>query len=281
MFFPFLRHDRLLCIFIVLNKQKKSKDNNRPVIIFLSPSKTMGRVPSRTDVPSKPPPFIEDARELYGRIQKLPPKWWSSFGGLSPVKAQETWEIYQAPFSPQAPAGLLYTGTTYQGLAPELWSKDTVQRAKEQLYIFSALFGILPFDGGLQPYRLDFKMPSGKMDLPPLMSYWKHKVQALLQESVENKGAVNCASGEFLPLIKGWKGLITPEFREWRQDKAGRGRWQNVSTFSKKARGSLASWCLREGISRTEDIRGFDVDGYAHNTQDFSAQDWVFTRMAP
>jgi cytoplasmic iron level regulating protein YaaA (DUF328/UPF0246 family) len=267
-----------LCIFIVKKNLKKSKEINRAVIIFLSPSKTMAKAPCRTDVPPIKPPFEDAAAQFYQTLQKLTQNWWAKEAGLSPAKAQETWDIYQKPFAPQAPAGLLYTGTTYQGLSPVNWSGPTIERAKSQLWIFSALFGILPFHGALQPYRLDFKMPSSKMGLPPLMGYWKPKVAGLLQARTEAEGGVNCASGEFLPLIKGWDGVITPEFREWRKDKKGAGKWQNITTFSKKARGTMAAWILREGIENPEDIQAFDQEGYRLNTQDFSPDDWVFTR---
>mgnify|MGYP002700741001 FL=1 len=69
--------------------------------------------------------------------------------------------------------------------------------------------------------------------------------------------------------------MITPVFKDF-----SGGTYKVLSFFAKKARGSMTSFIVKNRISRPEDIKSFDVDGYVFNTA-FSTEDqWVFTRKS-
>ena len=69
--------------------------------------------------------------------------------------------------------------------------------------------------------------------------------------------------------------MITPVFKDF-----SGGTYKVLSFFAKKARGSMTSFIVKNRISKPEDIKSFDVDGYVFNTA-FSTEDqWVFTRKS-
>jgi len=51
-----------------------------------------------------------------------------------------------------------------------------------------------------------------------------------------------------------------------------------ISFFAKKARGRMAAWLLQNDVRQPNDLRDFDVDGYAFNSALSSGQTLVFTR---
>ena len=53
-----------------------------------------------------------------------------------------------------------------------------------------------------------------------------------------------------------------------------------MSFFAKKARGSMASFMIRQRIDRADGLKDFRTDGYRFNASLSSDTEWVFTRKA-
>jgi len=215
--------------------------------------------------------FLPEAQALYQILSQKGEEKWIEAAGISPALAQETSKLYQKPFSPAFCAALGYKGSTFQGLSPDIWTLKIWKKANKTLRIFSALYGLLKPLDLIQKYRLDFSSKSKALGLPPLMSYWKKILLPHLGKITAGKKIINCASSEFNPLIQGLEGVITPRFLEWQK-----GSYKQISTFSKKARGTFASWLL----SQEEDVplESFNLEGYKFNSKDFPKEHWVFTR---
>ena len=69
--------------------------------------------------------------------------------------------------------------------------------------------------------------------------------------------------------------VITPVFKDY-----SNGTYKILSFFAKKARGSMATFIVKNRITKPEDIKQFDVDGYVFNDSFSSEDKWVFTRKA-
>ena len=69
--------------------------------------------------------------------------------------------------------------------------------------------------------------------------------------------------------------LITPVFKDYNN-----GTYKILSFFAKKARGSMASFIVKNRISKPEDLKDFHEDGYSYNETYSSENEWVFTRKA-
>jgi len=86
---------------------------------------------------------------------------------------------------------------------------------------------------------------------------------------------INLASNEnSKALLGGIEGrIITPQFKEIRD-----GVPKVMSVFAKKARGMMTRYIITNKISDPEQIKDFDVDGYAYNPALSEGDNWVFSR---
>ncbi len=175
-----------------------------------------------------------------------------------------------------------FNGDVYQGLDAAKLSEEEMDYAQGHLRILSGLYGILrPLDS-IQPYRLE--MGTSWTITPAknsLYKYWKSTVTDQLKadiEAVDAKFILNLASQEYAKVVD-FKSLglpiVTPDFKEERGDK-----FQMISFFAKKARGLMARYAIENKISTTEELMGFDYEGYHFNESlsDLSKNKWVFTR---
>jgi len=93
-----------------------------------------------------------------------------------------------------------------------------------------------------------------------------------------NKTLINLASLEYFKAVKPdlLPGrVITPVFKDYKN-----GAYKILSFFAKKARGSMASFIIKNRIGKPEDIKAFDIDGYRFNDDLSNEDSWVFTRKA-
>ncbi|MGB6034648.1 MAG: peroxide stress protein YaaA, partial [Cryomorphaceae bacterium] len=69
--------------------------------------------------------------------------------------------------------------------------------------------------------------------------------------------------------------VVSPDFKEERGDK-----FQMISFFAKKARGLMAKYAIENRVTKAEELKGFDSEGYHFNESlsDLSKNKWVFTR---
>ena len=58
----------------------------------------------------------------------------------------------------------------------------------------------------------------------------------------------------------------------------GRGRFMQRATAAKAARGSMVRWCAERGIGRVDDLRAFDVGGYAYDGERSDADTLTFVQ---
>ena len=67
--------------------------------------------------------------------------------------------------------------------------------------------------------------------------------------------------------------MITPEFRDLKN-----GEYKIVQFFAKKARGLMVRYAIDNSISKPEDLKNFDYDGYTFNSKLSHTDKWVFSR---
>src|SRR5699024_3713761 len=92
----------------------------------------------------------------------------------------------------------------------------------------------------------------------------------------KNKVLINLASQEYSKAIRMKDveaDIIDITFREWRNEK-----WTFISFNAKKARGAMARYIIREKIENVNDLKGFDLDGYAFHEELSSERELFFTK---
>ncbi len=177
----------------------------------------------------------------------------------------EGWNVEEA-----APAIELYNGLAFRWLKQvEGWNKGLGYGSKH-VRILSALYGAVAPDAYVKPYRLDMLRPL-RVDGKSLKAYWKAEWTELFKEG---ETVVNCASDEFSTLLDrsryNWVGV---EFYE-RKD----GKLKQHSTTSKKGRGLLVGFAMREQVTDVKQLEAFREDRFAFDAELSTPNRLVYVR---
>lgn len=256
-------------------------------MILLSPAKTLDFESKGPVEEYSEPLFPERAAYLASKLKKMSARKLKSMMDISEDLAQlnaQRYREWSLPFTPSNAKQAVYAfkGDVYVGMNADSFSKTDMKFAQDHLRILSGLYGMLrPLDL-MQAYRLE--MGTSWAITPKtnsLYKYWK----TILTEEIKNELAttnskflLNLASQEYAKAID-FKQIevpvITPEFKEERGD-----TFKMISFFAKQARGMMAAYAVKNKISESEDLKGFDADGYTFNERlsNIGKDKWVFTR---
>lgn len=177
----------------------------------------------------------------------------------------EGWKVAEA-----APAIELYNGLAFRWLKQvEGWNKDLGYGSKH-VRILSALYGAVAPDVYVKPYRLDMLRPL-RVNGKSLKAYWKAEWAELFEKG---ETVVNCASDEFSTLLdRSRYNWIDVEFYE-RKD----GKLKQHSTTSKKGRGLLVGFAMREQVTDVKQLEAFSEDGFTFDAELSTPEKLVFVR---
>lgn len=256
------------------------------MLVCISPAKKLDWDPVENQGLTQPD-FGKEALSLAKTARGLTLGDLQKLMDISPDLARlnrDRFRAYAADPDPEhlRPAALAFAGDTYQGLMARDFSGADMDYAQKHLRILSGLYGVLrPLDQ-IQPYRLEMgsrlKTRRGKS----LYDYWGKEISKALNATSSETGSktlVNCASQEYFGAVdlKALKlDVITPKFLELKDSKA-----KIVSFFAKKARGAMARYVVQNRIENTDDLQGFNLDGYAYQADQSTPNEPVFMRDYP
>jgi len=232
------------------------------MLVVISPAKRLDW--AERDVEMTSPELQADAVRLSKTAKNLTLGELRKLMDLSPDLARLNRDRFQAfEAEPSAelvrPAALAFAGDTYQGLEADTLDQDEMRYAQEHLRILSGLYGVLrPLDA-IQPYRLEMGSRLKTRRGTSLYDYWRTDLSKMLNTQAEAIGTV-----------------VTPVFMELKDGKA-----KIVSFFAKKARGAMARYMIQNRVETAEDIKGFDLGGYAFQPDLSEGDRWVFLRDYP
>lgn len=141
--------------------------------------------------------------------------------------------------APTAAAWQIYTGVLFDAMDAGSLSDAQLQRAEQQVMIFSGLFGATGFTDRIPAYRLSMDVsldPLGR-----LASYWKKELAAPLADRVGDQLVVDCRSASYVNAFKpaAQQTLMVNNFT------VKEGQRKVVTHFAKHARGELTGMLLR------------------------------------
>ena len=252
--------------------------------LVISPAKSLD---FETQVPTEVftnPFFIEKSKIINKSLKKLSPKELSDLMAISDKLAELNWQRNQDrnfetnAISAQArQAVFAFNGEVYTGLDAYSIPSENFEVLNDKVRILSGLYGILkPFDI-IEPSRLEMgkKLKVGKNE--NLYQIWKPLVADFLNKEMnENEVLINLASTEYFSAVdtKLLKlKIITPEFKDYKDDKL-----KIISFFAKKARGLMARYIVDNNIDSVEDLKMFNVEGYAFDDSLSTNEKYIFTR---
>ena len=177
----------------------------------------------------------------------------------------EGWNVAKA-----APAIELYNGLAFRWLKQVEGWNEGLGYGSEHVRILSALYGAVAPDAYVKPYRLDMLRPL-RVDGKSLKTYWKAEWAELFEEG---ETVVNCASDEFSTLLdRSRYNWVDVEFYERKE-----GMLKQHSTTSKKGRGLLVGFAMREQVMDEKQLEAFAEDGFAYDAELSTPEKLVFVR---
>ena len=179
----------------------------------------------------------------------------------------DRFQKFQDKPSSNATTQAIYTfkGDTYVGLKAENFTKDDLLFAQQNLLIISGLYGILrPLDG-IQPYRFEMGTKIDLNGYKSLYEFWMDPLFAFMKNrgTSDKNQVLNLASEEYSKVLnfnKLGSNLITPIFKTEKN-----GALKTIGILSKRARGMMANYVIKNKIKDYEDVCEFSEDGYVYS----------------
>jgi len=256
------------------------------VLALISPAKRLDLSPSPWGAHATQPALLDQSQRLVACCRKLTPPDLQGLMSISEALAElnfQRFQDFQTPFTAQnaKPAALTFAGDTYAGLNASEFDQADWDFAQGHLGILSGLYGLLrPLDL-IQAYRLEMGTRLANERGKDLYAFWKERLTALVDERTaghSDRRVINLASKEYIKAVDPRalaESGVSIAFKEERG-----GALKVIGLFAKKARGTMASWMIRERLEDAEGLKGFTELGYGYREDLSSEVEWVFTRAS-
>ena len=255
------------------------------MLLLLSPAKIQNFEPQDVIKKFTQPQFMDEAELLITKIKELSLSELAKLLEVNSSLAQLNVDRHfnwQRPFTSKnaKQAVFVFNGEVFHGLDAKTLSTENLTYLQSHLRILSGLYGILrPFDL-IQPYRLDvstrLKTDAGNN----LYVFWGNKITETLNKSIKASGGsqtlLNLASGEYMKSINRkllQANVIDFDFLQYKNDE-----YKPIVMYIKKARGMMVRYVIENRIDNTEDLKGFNAEGYWFSPQLSTENKFVFTR---
>jgi len=256
------------------------------MLFLLSPAKSLDYETPLTGQPHTAPLFVKQSKELIDVLRTRSPQHIAELMTLSDKLSALNVARYQAWSSRATPknarqSALAFDGDVYGGLDAKTLSADDLAWAQDHVCILSGLYGVLrPLDL-MQAYRLEMgtrlATPKGK----DLYQFWGTQISGYLNTRLRSDISpvvINLASNEYFKAVdtKALKARVVEcVFQEGKG-----GQYKIVSFFAKRARGLMARYATTHRLVQPEQLRAFDLEGYAWAAAESTPARLVFRRQA-
>jgi uncharacterized protein len=253
------------------------------MIVLLSPAKSLNEAPLEFEASVSEPRLTRETAALLKVMKRKKPKDLMALMDIS----QGLGELNRARFvgfdaQTPLPAAMMFDGDVYTGLRMRELDADGIAFAQDHIRILSGLYGLLRPMDMIRPYRLEMGTGLKTTKGDTLYEFWGPKIAKLLMDDLKalgDKTVVNLASIEYgrAAVNKNLKAeVIIPRFLELKDNQA-----RTISFLAKKARGLMARYMIDHRLTRPEDLKGFDSEGYQYRADLSKGADWVFARPQP
>jgi cytoplasmic iron level regulating protein YaaA (DUF328/UPF0246 family) len=226
--------------------------------------------------------FLKQAETIQNTLKKKKPKQLMELMAISEKLGDLNWQRnqdWQLPFNAKNARPAIYTfdGEVYTGLDVYSLSADKVAVLQDKLRILSGLYGVLKPLDLMQAYRLEMDTSIKIGTKKNLYEFWKKSVTDYLNSELNKEELfVNLASNEYFSAVDTKKlkvPVITPEFKDYKD-----GKLKMISFFAKKARGLMVRYIIDTNAETIDDLKGFNYEGYAFDSNLSEGNKLVFTR---
>ncbi len=249
------------------------------MISIISPAKSM-------DFHSKAPcteftnlPENSKTNLIVQKLQSLSHDQIATIMGVSDKIAELNYQRFQSfQTLPEKQALFAYTGDVYKNIDSFSFTDKELQFAQKHLRIASALYGLISPLDKIKAYRLE--MVSRLPTLAPkgMAKFWQEHITKQLNlelKTHKNNFLINLASNEYSAAISPAllnSSIINIHFREVQN-----GIKKNIALNSKRARGMLADYIIRNAIDLPNDIKSFKHNNYNFDISMSDDNNFFFT----
>jgi len=256
------------------------------MIILLSPSKTQDtETLSPTDIFTEPlfeeerwPLITELKKENKESIMKL----MKINDGLADLhfSRQQSWTKRHARKNAKQ-AIHTFTGAVYDSFKGVSFTRAEYAYMQKHIGILSGMYGFIrPLDL-IQPYRLEmgtkFSFQNKGEACKNLYSYWMPSVTKHVCKNVKSV-VINLASLEYTKVID--RKLCNLRFIDIEFLQKKEKELKQVTIYSKKERGALACWMVKNKVQSIERIQEYNQNGYKFSKQKSTDNRLVFIRKS-
>ena len=254
------------------------------MLMVVSPAKKLDYESDVPDVKPSQPRMLAQSETLVKQLREMSPAELASLMGVSDRIAElnaARYAQWHRPFNRNnaRPAIFAFRGDVYEGFRAEELSRAQLAEAQRRLRILSGLYGVLrPLDL-MQPYRLEMGTRLENEAGRDLYAFWRPTITKQLRRDMKEAATdvlLNLASGEYFRSIDtdalGAR-IVTPVFQDEKN-----GRYKVISFHAKKARGMMAAWVVREGVTSADALERFAEGGYRYCAGESTPDKPVFRR---
>jgi len=250
--------------------------------IITAPSKTQDTT-HRVSLAHSIPVFLHKSEKIIERLRQFKRNELAVILKTSDKLTNATLEklkSFATPFSLENSCQAIFTfqGDAYSAIRAEEYSDEQIEHAQGCLNILSGLYGILrPLDL-MQPYRLEMGTRINIGSSENLYKFWTEEITERMNKRLETgeRKVVNLASTEYSKVLKkkSLRGeLVTIVFKQ--PSKKG---LKTIPIHSKRARGLMIHYTITNKIDKSEDLKEFNLDGYAYQPDESSSDSWLFVK---
>ncbi len=251
--------------------------------IIMSPAKLMDFDLREESVKTTKPVFPKKTEKILNVCKKLSETEIAEKMKVNRDIAQKVYGYFQSFNSkgtPQRAASLAYNGIAYKGLNAHDFNAEDIAFAQNHLNILSGFYGVLkPFDE-IKPYRLEFARKIQPDGYKNLYDFWQNEVNQYLSKRLakDEKVIINVASNEYSKAVN--KKLLPKNTRiidiNFLQQNGG--DFKQIVVHSKKARGLMARFIIKNRLVAAEEVKAFDYENYFFYPQLSTETTWTFVR---
>lgn len=243
------------------------------MIIVISPAKSLKLTPKANYQKYSKPFFIKEIGELSKILSKLKSEEISSLMKISEKLSTLNYERYKIlsknfdkiDQTNSIQALLTFDGDVYQEIDVENFSDKNFQFAQNHLFILSGLYGILKPLDLILPYRLEMGINFKNtkiaefLKIKNLYDFWQEKINEYLNKTAGNY-LINLASEEYFQSVNSSKlnkKVINIIFKKNKD-----GNLKIIGTLSKRARGMMTNFIIKNEITNPQDLKKFNEKNY-------------------
>jgi cytoplasmic iron level regulating protein YaaA (DUF328/UPF0246 family) len=249
--------------------------------IIISPAKKLDEKSTYPKIEYTRPVFLNEAEQIIQVMRQKSPEEIKQMMKLSDNLAELNWQRYhnwkKEIDKTARPAIFTFDGNVYNGLNVKTLPVEKLTVLNNKLRIISGIYGLLrPFDL-IYPYRMEMGSKLSFSSYKNLYDFWRQKITRQLNNEMDKDDfLVNLASQEYYKAVdkKLFKHPIYQiVFKEYKN-----GELKVISLYAKIARGLMTRFIIQNNINTPEELKLFDIDGYAFDANLSSEREFVFTR---